>query len=223
MWLHEHPYPPYIPDTATRLIVGTLPPPRFSTGALNAQDVDFCYGSSNGMLWKIWDRLYDLNLVFENTHFAIEQRKAFLKRERFGICDIVGAAYRDKIDASDLGMQDVQLRDIRSILEKHPKIDTLIFTGGNSKNGPEYFMRKLLKQAAIPFDCIDDQVPRKHQFLSAGRMITTYSLTAPSGTANRAIGSMPAYKEAKQRDPKYNTLDFRVEQYGSVFLIADFS
>ena len=167
MWFHEHPYHPYIPENTTRLIVGTLPPPRFSTGALNDQDVDFCYGSSNGMLWKIWNRLYNLNLVFENTNHAIEQRKAFLKRERFGICDIVGGAYRDKIDASDLGMQDLQLRDVLSILEQHSKVDTLIFTGGNSKNGPEYFLRKLLKKVAIPLECIDDQVPRKHQFVCA--------------------------------------------------------
>ena len=189
MWFHKHPYPPYIPETATRLIVGTLPPPRFSTGELNDQDVDFSYGSSNGMLWKIWDRLYDLQLVFENTHFAIEQRKAFLKRERFGICDIVGGAYREKIDASDLGMQDVQLRDILSILKQNPKVDTLIFTGGNSKNGPEYFFRKILKNAKIPFNCLDNDVPRVHQFNWAGRIIKTHTLTAPSGTANRAIGS----------------------------------
>ena len=52
------------------------------------------------MLWKIWDRLDDLNLVFENTNHVIEQRKAFLKRDCFGICDIEGGAYRDKIDAS---------------------------------------------------------------------------------------------------------------------------
>ena len=217
MWYHKHPYPSFIPENTTRLIVGTLPPPRFSTGALNDQDVDFCYGSSNGMLWKIWDRLYDLNLVYENTHFAIEQRKAFLKREGFGICDIVGAAYRDKIDASDLGMQQPELRDLLGILEQHPKVDTLIFTGGSSKNGPEYFLRKLLKKAAISLECIDDQVPRKHQFICAGRVITTHSLTAPSGTANRAIGSMPAYKEAKAQDPHYTTFDFRVEQYGRVF------
>ena len=217
MWFHEHPYHPYIPENTTRLIVGTLPPPRFSTGALNDQDVDFCYGSSNGMLWKIWNRLYNLNLVFGNTNHAIEQRKAFLKRERFGICDIVGGAYRDKIDASDLGMQDEQLRDVLSILEQHSKVDTLIFTGGNSKNGPEYFLRKLLKKAAIPLEYIDDQVPRKHQFVCADRIITTHSLTAPSGTANRAIGSMLAYKEAKAQDPRYTTFDFRVEQYGRVF------
>jgi G:T/U-mismatch repair DNA glycosylase len=220
MWFHKHPYPPYIPETATRLIVGTLPPPRFSSGELNDQDVDFCYGSSNGMLWKIWDRLYDLKLVYENTNYAIEQRKAFLKRERFGICDIVEGAYREKIDASDQGMQDVQLRDILFILKQHPKVETLIFTGGNSKNGPEYFFRKILKNAKIPFNCLNNDVPRVHQFSWAGRNIITYSLTAPSGTANRAIGSMIAYKKAKQLNPNYNTLDFRVEQYGSVFLTS---
>lgn len=207
----------YIFSDTERLIVGTLPPPRFTTGALNDEDVDFCYGSSNGLLWKVWDKLYDLNLVYENNHHAIAQRQAFLQREKIGICDIVGAAYRDKVDASDLGMQQPELRDLLGILEQYPKVRTLIFTGGNSKNGPEYFFRKLLKKAKIPLECLDDQVPRKHQFVCAGRVITTYSLTAPSGTANRAIGSMDVYKKNKACNPKYTTMDFRVEQYGRVF------
>ena len=79
------------------------------------------------------------------------------------------------------------------------------------------FFRKILKKAKILFDCLDNQVPKIHQFNWAGRNIKTHSLTAPSGTANLAIGSMQAYKKAKQRDPNYNTLDFRVEQYRVVF------
>ena len=218
MFYHNHPYSPFILPDTERLIVGTLPPPRFTTGALNEKDVDFCYGSSNGLLWKVWDRIYDLNLVYENTQQAIAQRKAFLQREKIGVCDIVGAAYRDKIDASDLGMQRVELRDLLGILKKYPKISALIFTGGNSKNGPEYFFRQLLKKAKLPLVCLDDQVPRKHQLEWGGRVITTYSLTAPSGTANRAIGSMESYKKNKSQNPKYTTMDFRVEQYSRVFL-----
>ena len=68
----------------------------------------------------MWDRIYDLGLNYENTHNAIAQRKAFLKRERIGICDIVGAAYRDKIDASDLGMKQVELRDLL-VLKENPR------------------------------------------------------------------------------------------------------
>ena len=218
MFYHTHPYSPFILPDTERLIVGTLPPPRFTTGELNEEDVDFCYGSSNGLLWKVWDRIYDLNLVYENTQQAIAQRKAFLQREKIGVCDIVGAAYRDKIDASDLGMQRVELCDLLGILKKYPKISTLIFTGGNSKNGPEYFFRQLLKKAKLPLVCLDDQVPRKHQLEWGGRVITTYSLTAPSGTANRAIGSMESYKKNKAQNPKYTTMDFRVEQYSRVFL-----
>lgn len=218
MFYHSHPYPPYILNDTKRLIVGTLPPPRFSTGKLNDADVDFCYGSSNGLLWKVWDKIYNLDLVYENTQEAIAQRKAFLQRERIGICDIVGAAYRDKIDASDLGMMHVELRDLLGILKQYKNINTLIFTGGNSKNGPEYFFRKLLKKAGLKLTCLDDNVPRKYQFDWVGRTIITHSLTAPSGTANRAIGSMESYKQNKEKNPNYSTIDFRVEQYSKVFL-----
>ena len=217
MFHHTHPYPPFIFEDTKRLIVGTLPPPRFTTGDLNDQDVDFCYGSSNGMLWKIWNRIYDLQLDFENTYAAIEQRKAFLKREKIGVCDIVHAAYREKVDASDLGMKNVELRDLLRYLKQYRKINQLIFTGGNSKNGPEYFFRKLLKKEGITLQCINDEVPRMHQFSWDDRIIVTHSLTAPSGTANRAIGSMEAYKIAKAKDASFTTIDFRVNQYRRVF------
>ena len=191
--------------------------PAFYIFIFQRGDLGWGKGSSNGLLWKVWDRIYNLGLVYVNAHFAIEQRKAFLQREKIGVCDIVGAAYRDKIDASDLGMQQAELRDVLGILKKHPTVDTLIFTGGNSKNGPEYFFWKLAKKQGISLEVLDSNVPRKHQFQWAGRTITTYSLTAPSGTANRAIGSMEVYKENKAKDPNYTTFDFRVEQYGSVF------
>jgi hypothetical protein len=69
---------------------------------------------------------------------------------------------------------------------------------------------------------ISDSVPRIHQFLlpeagGGGRKITTVSLTAPSGSANRAVGGLPEYKERKALNPGYTTLDFRIEQYSKYF------
>ena len=69
-----------------------------------------------------------------------------MKREQFGICDVVGGANRDKIDASDLGMQNVQLRDMLTILEQHPKVTTLIFTGETVKMVPNILCVKFLKK-----------------------------------------------------------------------------
>ena len=106
MFVHTHPYEPFLFNEATKLIVGTLPPPRFTQGDLKEGDVNFCYGSRDGQLWPILNRIFNLNLSFETTERAIAERKAFLQNRKIGICDIVASAEREKIDASDLGMQD---------------------------------------------------------------------------------------------------------------------
>ncbi len=223
MFLHHHPYKPFLFEGATKLIVGTLPPPRFTTGALKPGDVDFCYGSRDGQLWPILDRIFNLGLQYENAASAIKQRTDFLKERRIGICDIVESATRAKIDASDLGMQSVKLRNLLTYLQRFTKIETLLFTGGNSKNGPEYFFRKLLKEQNITMRVVSGEVPRIHEFHlqastgSGRRTIRTVSLTAPSGAANRAVGSLLAYKERKDVDPNFTTFDFRVLQYKAHF------
>lgn len=219
MFHHLHPYPPYIPETATKLIVGTLPPPRFTTGDLKDGDVDFCYGSRDGQLWVILDKIFNLNLKFETTAEAIKQREHFLITRGIGVCDMVASAKREKVDASDIGMQDVELRDLIAVLQQHSKIETLLFTGGNSKNGPEYFFRRKLKEYNISLDVVSNKVPRIHKFQlpENGRIIKTVSLIAPSGAANRAVGSLASYKKMKAEFPEKTTIDFRVAQYRPFF------
>lgn len=227
-FLHTHPYEPFLFPEATKLIVGTLPPPRFTTGEFKPEDVDFCYGSCNGMLWPILDRIFNLGLKYETTAEAVEQRKTFLLEQRIGVCDIVHSAEREKIDASDLGMQNVVLRDLLGYLKEYPNIETLLFTGGNSKNGPEYFFRRLLKEHNLKLKVISNEVPRIHELelpltpsslsvRAPSRTIKTVSLTAPSGAANRAVGSLSLYKQLKSKNPEFNTVDFRVIQYRSFF------
>ena len=224
---HTHPYEPFLLPKATKLIVGTLPPPRFTTGELKPQDVDFCYGSCNGQLWPILDRIFDLGLKYETTDEAVEQRKRFLMAHKIGVCDIVESAEREKVDASDLGMQNVVLRDLVGYLKKYPNIKTLLFTGGNSKKGPEYFFRRQLKEHGLKLKVVSDEVPRIHHLelpldsdisiREQSRTVKTVSLTAPSGAANRAVGSLQAYKDLKSKNPEFNTLDFRVMQYSEFF------
>ncbi len=235
LFLHTHPYKPFLFQEATKLIVGTLPPPRFTTRDLKPDDVDFCYGSRNGQLWPILDELFKLDLKYETTDFAAQQRKDFLLQRKIGVCDIVASAERIKIDASDLGMQNITLRNLVRYLKEYKNVDTLLFTGGNSKNGPEYFFRRHLKEHGLALKVISDLVPRVHEFflpsetgaLSVaemtdenkieGRTIKTISLIAPSGAANRAIGSMAEYKRLKDKNPSFNTFDSRVLQYGRFF------
>ncbi|MFK5971879.1 MAG: uracil-DNA glycosylase family protein [Flavobacteriaceae bacterium] len=225
LFLHTHPYPPFLFEEATKWLVGTLPPPRFSLGHLKEGDVNFSYGSRDGLLWPILNKLFDLDLKFETTREAIEQRADFLRKQKIGICDIVASAERLKIDASDLGMQNIELRDLLSYLRQYPNVHTLLFTGGNSKNGPEYFFRKHLKQNNLTLETVSDKIPRIHQFelpftrnsKIRNRIIKTVSLTAPSGSANRSVGSLSAYKELKKNNLSFNTIDFRRLQYRPFF------
>src|SRR5690554_1020222 len=215
MFKHQHPFPPFIPEEATKLIVGTLPPPRFITGELKPDDVDFCYGSRDGQLWQIIEKVFDLDLLYENTGRAIQQRINFLNEHKIGICDMVEYAFREKIDASDVGIQNAKLRDMIPLLKVYTSVDTLLFTGGNSKNGPEFFFRRHIKDyPEIQLERQNETVPKIHTFKLEGRVIKTVSLTAPSGAANRAVGSMALYKKLKAENPKMNTIDFRVLQYG---------
>jgi G:T/U-mismatch repair DNA glycosylase len=222
MFFHQHPYQPFIQKDTTKLIVGTLPPPRFSMGKLLEKDVDFCYGSYYNSLWLYIDKIHDLKLLYDNSNEAIKERKHFLIKHKIGICDIVESADRDKIDASDLGMKNIKLRNLYGYLQQYQSIDTLLFTGGNSKNGPEYFFRKHLKDYDLKLKVVSSEVPRIHEFKlpvrsSAVRIsyrtIKTVSLTSASGSANRAIGSMPLYQQLKNNHPEFNTFDFRVMQY----------
>jgi G:T/U-mismatch repair DNA glycosylase len=173
------------------------------------------------MLWPVLDAIFCLSLRFDNSREAVEERKRFLCHEKLGICDIVASCKREKIDASDLGMQDIQLRDLLKQLVFHPTIQTLLFMGGNSKNGPEYLFRRQLRSHGLQLDRVGHDFPRKHTFRYDNREITTISLTSPSNAANRAIGSTPLYKLRKKENPAYTTFDFRVEQYRKVFLSSE--
>ena len=217
MFLHKHPYSPFIQKDTTKLIVGTLPPPRFSIGELLEKDVDFCYGSCYNSLWLYLDKIHNLELRYDNSKQAIEERITFLTKHKIGICDIVESAEREKIDASDLGMTNIVLRDLIGYLKQYHNIDTLLFIGGNSKNGPEYFFRQHLRTYGLKLESVSNEIPRIHQFKLDDRNIKTVSLTSSSGSANRAIGSMPLYQQLKAKNPNFSPFDFRVMQYQEFF------
>ena len=226
MFQHKHPYDPFIQEDTLQLIVGTLPPPRFSTGQLLEKDVDFCYGSYFNSLWLYIDKIHNLKLRYDNSEEAVAQRKAFLIKHKIGVCDIVESCERKKIDASDLGMEKVRLRNLIDYLYQYPTVTTLLFTGGNSKNGPEYFFRKQLKEHHIKLELVSNDTPKIHQFilpnttkdlLHQARIIKTVSLTSVSGAANIAISKNPLYQYLKSKHPTFNTFDFRLLQYAEFF------
>lgn len=195
-----------------------MPPPRFSVGELRDRDVDFCYGSCDGQLWPVLDRLFCLGLRYDNSAAAVDERLAFLRSEGIGICDIVASCRRQRMDAADITMQDIVLRDLVATLRRHRSIAMVLFTGGNSKNGPEYLFRRQLAGHRLALAPLDGGPPRRHRLDLDGRTVITVSLISPSSAANRAIGAREEYRRRRAENPSYTPFDFRLEQYRRVFL-----
>src|SRR5690625_3664554 len=120
MFKHQHPYLPFIPESSNKLIVDTLPATRFTTGELKPDAVNFCYGSRDGQVCRILEGVFDVTLLYDNSEEATNQRIQLLGKHNLGVCDMVEYAFREEINASDLGIQDPALRPMIPILKEHP-------------------------------------------------------------------------------------------------------
>lgn len=98
--MNTHPYEPFIPEKATKLIIGSIPPQRFcnyadkAENALLEDDVDFYYGSRDNSFWQLLGEVFGVEFERANTQTAIEQRKSFLTKNGFGITDLVDICSR---------------------------------------------------------------------------------------------------------------------------------
>jgi hypothetical protein len=114
-------------------------------------------------------------------------------------------------------MENINLRNVIKYLRANQSVDTLLFMGGNSKNGPEYLFRKQLKKNSLSLDLIAKDPAKIHQFKLENRLIKTVSLISPSNAANRSIGANPRYKKLKEEDNSFTTMAYRLMQYKIFF------
>jgi hypoxanthine-DNA glycosylase len=133
--INRHPFEPFIPKNATKLIIGTIPPPRFClpNQNLSENDVNFYYGSADNHFWCLIGKIFKIDFVKENTSEAVKQRKSFLKKHDMGITDIIDSCKRKNNSASDNKLKDIEYKNIKSLLSKNKNIKTLIYTSERVK------------------------------------------------------------------------------------------
>lgn len=126
-----HPYKPYIPEGATKLIIGTMPPFRFCTSGgreLHDYDVDFYYGSRDNYFWKLISEVTGTTLEFVNTTEAVNQRKQLLQELHIGITDIVDSCIHRNGKSDDASLISLEPKPLDKLLLEHPNIEELIYT-----------------------------------------------------------------------------------------------
>ena len=86
-----HPFAPEIPEGATKLIIGTMPPYRFcnTDEMLYDDDVNFYYGSRDNYFWELVSDASGKRLTYANTQEAINERKKLLADLHMGMVDMI--------------------------------------------------------------------------------------------------------------------------------------
>lgn len=126
--IERHPWPPFVPEGARYLFLGTFPPKpaRWS--------MPFFYPNRINDFWRVMgviffdghrDALWDNEL----QRFDLAAIKAFLTREGIALWDTAMAVRRLKDNASDKFLDIVEPIDLRAFLDTHPTITTVVTTG----------------------------------------------------------------------------------------------
>jgi len=130
--LSVHPYIKdlFIPDGATKLIIGTIPPQRFCINhrSLLECDVDFYYGSFDNHFWKMMSCITNTKLVFNNTEEAKKQRKKILVDLKIGITDIVASCVHKGGRSDDASLEKIEYSPLKELLEENTEIKKLLYT-----------------------------------------------------------------------------------------------
>lgn len=110
----EHGLAPFVYKEAEILILGSFPSPV-------SRETGFYYGHPRNRFWSVLAKVYG-----EDMPLSIENKKAFLKRHKIALWDVVESC--DIIGASDSSITNVTPNDIRGVI-RETAIEKICVTG----------------------------------------------------------------------------------------------
>lgn len=185
-----HPYKPFIPKDAKKLIVGNFPIGKFSDPTRFHEqkngEFDFYYGGATNKLWRL------MSAVFSEDLTSITKIKKFLSEQNIGLADILLSCRRVGGSALDTALYDKTYNtDLAKLISKH-KIEELYFT---SRHVYTQFRKHIGK------------FPEVKQTI----------LISPSPTAVRGLVKNREYLELLKKNPDFKVEEFRLMKYKQVF------
>ena len=124
-----HTLPIFINKDSEILILGSFP-------SVKSREVMFYYGHPQNRFFKVLASLFN-----EDVPLTVEKRKAFLKRHKIALYDVIEEC--DIEGSADSSIKNVIPIDIVSILERFPTVKIIGITGNTARY---YFDKFLLKK-----------------------------------------------------------------------------
>lgn len=125
--LETHPFPPFIPENAKVLIMGTFPP------GPHRWSMEFYYPNRTNDFWKIMGMIFfdsqDALIDVETKRFKLEKIKSLLNEKGIALHDTGRIVRRLQGNASDKFLEIVEPVDLATLLDKMPGLRAIATTG----------------------------------------------------------------------------------------------
>ena len=155
--IERHPWPPYVPNGARYLFLGTFPPKpeRWS--------MPFFYPNRINDFWRVMGIIFlgDRDALWdnENRRFDLDAIKRLLNKEGIALWDTAMAVRRLKDNASDKFLEIVEPIDLSALLELHPTITDVIATGEKAASVVAAQAGVEVPAIGVPVDCCVGRFP----------------------------------------------------------------
>ncbi|MDO4434166.1 MAG: uracil-DNA glycosylase family protein [Alysiella sp.] len=122
-----HPLPPFLPENAKILMLGSFPPPK------HRWKMDFYYPNFNNDMWRVFGLVFfddkDYFVDLANKTFHENKIRDFLNEKGIAIYDTAYQVQRLQDNAADKFVQIVEAVDLTKLLAQIPYCQTIITTG----------------------------------------------------------------------------------------------
>lgn len=143
--VEKHPFEPFLSNDTSYLVLGTFPT------YISNLSYNFYYSNKENNFWKILEKVFNHNFLHHADDKAVHERQSFLKDNKIGVTDMHEVCYRRNKSSSDKDLYTIQLRNIFSILDRHPSISRLILTSRTEVFGALGLLKTLFLQHDKPF------------------------------------------------------------------------
>lgn len=170
-----HPWPPFIPANATKLILGTFP-----TIEINRSAYAFFYPNPLNDFWRLIFEVAGKDLNEYQTSEPIELRKQILTDLKLGIADIGKKILRQKNSSKDENLFPIEFTDIFSLLENHTTITKIIITSSSGANSVLSWFQQYCSLNGVVFKIKKGNLPIKAGFTFNNREVNVDIISSTS-------------------------------------------
>lgn len=150
--IERHPWPPYIPDGAEYLFLGTFPPKA------ERWSMPFFYPNKINDFWRVMGLIFlgDRDALWDKElkRFNLAGIKTLLECEKIALWDTAMAVRRLKDNASDKFLEIVEPIDLARLLDNHPSISQVITTGEKATSVVAHQAGIEVPAIGVPVDCL---------------------------------------------------------------------